>query len=158
MSRELREIAIGAAVAAVLVCVLFFLQARHDFGSISAGKGMTLKAKFNKVDGVVVGSDVRLGGIKIGRVAHLALDDRFRAVMTFEINEGVGLPTDTSASVHTDGLFGAKFVGLEPGGEDHYIKSGGEINFTQDALVVSDLLELIISEGHVARKAAESQQ
>ena len=49
------------------------------------------------------------------------------------------------------GLFGSKFVVLEPGAEEALLTSGGELNFTQDAVVVSDLLDLIISEGHVAR-------
>ena len=108
MKREQREIGIGVAAAAVFLCVLFFMQARNELGSIPAGKGIFLSAKFNKVDGVTVGSDVRLGGIRIGSVAQLVLDNEFRAVMTFAISNLAPLPIDSSASIHTDGLLSIK--------------------------------------------------
>ncbi len=154
MSREIREIIIGAVTIAALAGVLFFMQARHSMTSAAAGTDLVVTAKFNKVDGLVEDSDVRLGGIKIGRVSAMRLDDQFRAVVTFTITDDVKLPTDTSASIHTDGLFGSKFVVLEPGAEEDFMTSGAEMTLTQDAVVVSDLLDLIISEGHVARKQA----
>lgn len=153
MIRETREILIGGVTVAVLGAVLLFMQARHEIAGAASGD-MLVTAKFNKVDGLAIDSEVRLGGIRLGRVAAMDLDERFRAVVTFEIDGGVPLPTDTSASIHTDGLFGTKFVVLEPGAEEAALKSGGEITYTQDAVVVSDLLDLIISEGRVARQDA----
>ena len=67
------------------------------------------------------------------------------------MDAGVQLPEDTAAAIHTDGLFGSKFVVLLAGGEDATIKPGGAITHTQDALIVSELLELIIAEGRAAR-------
>jgi len=151
MSREIREIVIGAVTVAALIGVLVFMNVRHELMGGAGGGALTVVGKFNKVDGLVEGSDVRLGGIKIGEVTAMDLDDQYRAVVTFTIDKGVPLPSDTSASIHTDGLFGAKFVVLEPGAEESYLKSGDQISLTQDAVVVSDLLELIISEGKVAR-------
>ncbi|MEK9755112.1 MAG: MlaD family protein [Rhodospirillaceae bacterium] len=153
MIREIREILIGAATLAVLVGVLAFMNARQDIAA--ASDRLMLTAKFNKVDGLVAGSAVRLGGIKIGEVASMTLDSQYRAVVTFAIDPGVPLPTDTSAAIHTDGLFGGKFVVLEPGAEEKLVTTGGALTFTQDAVVVSDLLELIISEGKVARGKPE---
>ncbi len=79
-------------------------------------------------------------------------------MISLKIDPAVNLPTDTSAAVHTDGLFGSKFIVLEPGAEEEDLESGEEITFTQDALVDSDLMELIISKckaAQVKRKAAE---
>ncbi len=153
MTREIREILIGGATVLGLVAVLAFMNARAEPLS-AAGPQMVVKAKFNKVDGLAGGAEVRMGGIAVGRVAGMTLDNKFRAVIDLRIDRPLGLPKDSSASIHTDGLFGSKFVVLEPGAEEAVLKSGDEITYTQDAVVVSDLLELIISEGKNARAEA----
>ena len=75
----------------------------------------------------------------------LLLDDRYRALVTLRITADVKMPTDTAAAIHTDGLIGTKFVILDP---------GGNVSFTQDAVLVDELLELIIAEG-MAREATK---
>lgn len=157
MSREIREIVIGAVTLSALLLILGLMNARHDLSGPATGNAISLVGKFNKVDGLVEGSEVRLGGIKIGQVSEMALDSAYRAVVTFDVDTNVGLPTDTSAAIHTDGLFGSKFVVLEPGAEEAVLKSGDEITLTQDAVVVGDLLDLIISEGKVARAKEKSK-
>ena len=151
MNREIREIIIGAVTIALLVCVIIILNLRDQIVDVATSEGLAVAARFNKVDGLVEGSEVRLGGIKVGYVSRMELDDQFRAEVILKLNDSLPLPKDSSASIHTDGLFGYKFVVLEPGAESDYIESGGELNFTQDAVVVGDLLELIISEGRASR-------
>ena len=151
MSQEIREIIIGAATVALLIGGMVGMSARYQISEAGTDEGLVIRAKFNRVDGLGEGSEVRLGGIRIGYVSAMSLDDKYSAVVTFRIDKSIPLPTDTSAAIQTDGLFGSKFVVLEPGAEEALLKSGGELNFTQDAVVVSDLLDLIISEGHVAR-------
>ena len=159
MNQEIREIVIGAATIALLVGAMVGMNTRKEPSETGIDEDLIIRAKFNKVDGLDEGSEVRLGGIQIGYVSAMSLDDRFSAVVAFTIDKSVLLPTDTSAAIHTDGLFGSKFVVLEPGAEEALLKSGEELNFTQDAVVVSDLLDLIISEGHVARgQGAKSSQ
>ena len=115
-----------------------------------------IAAGFNRVDGIAAGDEVQLGGIRIGRVELVTLDSAFRAMLTLRILTDIDLPTDTSAAIHTDGLFGSKFIVLDPGGETEVLEDGDEIQFTQDSVVVSDLLDLIISEGKAKRAAAGS--
>jgi phospholipid/cholesterol/gamma-HCH transport system substrate-binding protein len=150
MTREIREIVIGASAVLGLIMVLVVMNSRADPIS-AAPKQMIIQAKFNKVDGLADSAEVRMGGIAIGKVIGMRLDSKYRAVVSMRIDAPLELPTDSAASIHTDGLFGAKFVVLDPGAEDATMKPGDEITFTQDALVVSDLLELIISEGKSAR-------
>jgi phospholipid/cholesterol/gamma-HCH transport system substrate-binding protein len=155
MGRETREIVIGAVTVLALVAVLVFMNARS--GQIATSdSNLLLTAKFNKVDGLATGADVRMGGIAIGKVTGMKLDSQFRAVISMHVDGPIDLPKDSSASIHTDGLFGSKFVVLEPGAEDGGLKSGDDVTFTQDAVVVSDLLELIISEGKSNRAGADS--
>jgi phospholipid/cholesterol/gamma-HCH transport system substrate-binding protein len=101
---------------------------------------------------------VRLGGIKIGTVEKQTLDKHFRAVLTFRINGDIPLPKDTSVAIHTDGLFGSKFVVLEPGGDETNLKDGDMINFAQGAVILSELLELIIAQGKDNLKQLQSQK
>ena len=151
MKREIREIIIGAATITVLMGVLFTINLRDSLIGVAGSQDLTVTAKFNKVDGLSKDSEVRLGGIKIGHVYRMALDDQFRAVITLKLDKSVSIPKDSSASIQTDGLFGAKFVVLEPGAETVDLKPHDQLIFTQDAVIVTDLLELIISEGRIAR-------
>lgn len=150
---ENKEIIVGfLALSALLLAMAFLYAGRgHLTGKTPSGRGYAVTATFNRVDGLLPGDVVRLGGIRIGTVEKAEIDRNYRARLTFRIDSAIRLPEDTSAAIHTDGLFGTKFVSLLPGGEDATIKPGGAITYTQDSLIVSELLNLIIAEGHANR-------
>lgn len=147
MLRNTKEIIVGGLAFAVVALVMAYLYVGRDLTARAAGRDYDVRAVFNRVDGLFEGDEVRLGGINVGTVAAQTLDKNFRAVVTLRIKGSVKLPTDSSAAIHTDGLFGAKYVVLEPGGDEVYMARGDTISMTQDALVVGDLLELIINQG-----------
>ena len=151
LNSEHKEIYIGAVTVALLVGVLGVMNQSQMLSSKVETTHKRIIAKFNKVDGLSEGSDVRMGGIRVGRVTNMDLDSKFRAVVTMSVDSQFPYTLDTSAAIHTDGLFGVKFIVLEPGAEEAVLSSGDEISLTQDAVVVGDLLELIISEGNVAK-------
>jgi len=155
MKQDSREIIIGGAAVVTLTFILAFLYGGREMTVKAAGNDYLLRAAFNRVDGLLPGAEVRLGGIQIGRVDKQALDANYRAQVVFRINGDILLPTDTSAAIHTDGLFGSKYVVLEPGGDEKMFKDGDLIEFTQDALIVSELLDLIISQGRTRLKAGD---
>ena len=151
-SREAREIVIGGAVIVVLALVLAY---SYGGSRVKPAVGVyTLIAKFNRVDGLAEGADVFLAGIKVGTVSGQTLDDNYRAVVALQLDSAVRLPADTAVAIHTDGLFGDKFVVLDPGGDEDTLEPGDEITFTQDAMIVSELLDLIISEGKALRNTS----
>lgn len=150
VSRSNFEVVVGGVVLVVLAMVFAFA---YGGPSVATVKGYAIRASFGKVDGLSEGDEVRLSGIKVGSVERETLDSAYRAVLTLRMDAGVLLPSDSSAAIHTDGLFGSKFVVLDPGGDVEMLKDGEEIQYTQDAVIVTDLLELIISEG----KARQSQ-
>ncbi len=152
MSSETKDIAIGAVAFGCLALVFAYVYSGRTWKESAGAGSVFISGKFNRVDGLIEGDDVRLGGIKIGSIHSMKLDPQYRAKVTMKISNDVKLPLDTSAAIHTDGLFGTKFMVLEPGGEEDFIKGGGEINYTQDSVVVSDLLDLIIAEGRAAMK------
>jgi len=151
---ETKETVVGGLVVVVLALVLILSHGGQ--ATQATADGYLLTASFNKVDGLVLGDEVRMGGVRIGKVESMELDSNFRARLGLRIDSDAPLPLDTSAAIHTDGLFGSKHIVLEPGAEEEVLEDGGTIEFTQESVVVSDLLELIISEGK-ARQAAQQQ-
>jgi len=144
---EDRNILIGAGVLLVL---LAGLVAVHVNSAREKTEGYAVTARFDKAEGVTVGTEVRLGGVSVGKVTGATLDDRFRAVLTLHLAHGVKLPTDSNAVVQTDGLLGSKFIILQPGGDEKDLQPGGEIAYTQGSLALQDLLDMIISQAESA--------
>lgn len=151
MRSEFKEITVGILAFSALLLVLAFFYAGRTHLAGGTKAGYALSATFNRIDGLFPGDPVRLGGIRVGTVAKAELDRNYRARLTFRMDANIQLPEDTAAAIHTDGLFGSKFVVLLAGGEDANLKPGGAITHTQDALIVSELLDLIIAEGRAAR-------
>lgn len=105
-------------------------------------KGYKITARFENVGGLKVRAPVTMGGVRIGRVVGIDLDPRsYEAVVILSIEPKYDrLPTDSSASILTSGVLGEQYVGLEPGGMDEYLKSGGSLKLTQSALVLEKLI------------------
>ena len=138
MRRNLIETIMGAVVLVVAAIFMLFAYSTADIQAVS---GYPVTAKFDRIDGIREGSDVRMSGIKIGTVVKQKLDpETYLAVVTMTIDPAVKLPTDTSAQITSDGLLGDKYMALSPGGSDSMIPSGGEIETTQGSI---DLFSLV---------------
>ena len=138
MSRNYVETLLGAAVLAVALGFLAWAYGRSDAGDPG---GYTLRAKFDRVNGLENGGDVRISGIKVGRVLGQELDPQtFRAEVTFSVRNGVELPADSSAAIVSSGLLGGKYLSVVPGGEEEILADGGEIKLTQSSVNLEDLI------------------
>lgn len=147
-----QETTVGILASLVLAGILGVSYSAQEIDKVSQmGGDYHLVAVFNQVDGLSVGDEVMLSGIPVGEVEEMLLDKHYRARVSLQINEDISLPVDTSAAVHTDGLFGSKYIVLDPGGAEETLTDGSSITFTQDAVIVGDLLDLIISEGRAIR-------
>lgn len=131
----------------ILVTLLVFVLSVSYKRNIpqTSSNGMVLYATYSKVDGINPGSDVRMAGVKVGYVAASELVDFFHVKMTFVITQKLDLPIDTAAVIETDGLVGGKYVELLPGGEEEMMHSGNEFLFTQDVLLLDELLDRFVS-------------
>lgn len=136
--RNLSELFAGAAVLVAAVVFMGYAVANTGRGSVS---GMTLRAKFDRIDGLAVGSDVRLAGVKVGRVTALSVDPgTFQALVVMSVQSGLKLPRDSSAEISSDGLVGGKSLSIVPGGDDKLLGEGGEFTITQSAASLEQLL------------------
>ena len=105
-----------------------------------------IKAQFNRIDGLEIGSQLRLSGVQIGKVEKILITNN-KPMVYFAINNSHMIPIDSSISIQTDGLFGNKYAIIEPGGAEKSINSGDQIIFTEDSILVEDLLRKIINLG-----------
>lgn len=138
MSRNVVETILGAVVLLVAIGFGAWAYGRSNLGDAD---GYSLVAKFDRVDGLDVGADVRLSGIRVGRVLSQSLDpETYRAVVRFSVRHGVELPADSSAQIASSSLLGGRFLSLTPGGEDRLLTEGGEITLTQSSVNLEDLI------------------
>lgn len=142
MGRNLVETLMGAVV---LVVAGLFLAFAYSTTRVVTTRGYEVSAKFERIDGLRVGSDVRLSGIRVGSVVDTRLEPTtYLAIIRLSLDSSVRLPTDTVAEVASDGLLGGNFVALVPGGEERIIPPGGEIRQTQAPVNLVHLLGRII--------------
>lgn len=129
-----------AGLAVIVLAAFFLLFALARTGSAGTGN-YELSARFPNVAGISIGSDVRLSGVKVGRVITQKLDPAsYQAILTFTVANDVKLPADSSAAITSEGLLGGNFIALMPGGDSVMLKPGAEITDTQGA---TDLMGLI---------------
>ena len=137
MSENRVEVFAGAVVLAVAVG--FMVWAGRGTGT---GAGTyPLHASFRSVEGIVVGTDVRMAGVKVGSVTEITLDPQtFFADTTLALRDDIQLPDDSAALVSSEGLMGGSFVELVPGGSLETLAAGDEILDTQGAVSVLALM------------------
>lgn len=139
MAENTTEIITGGAVLAVAVG--FFLYAGQIAGFSGGSSFETYTASFRSAEGVSVGTDVRMAGVKVGSVTGLALNAKtFRADATMHIERAVELPEDTAVVISSEGLLGGNFVELLPGGSPFNLEPGSEILDTASAVSLVNLL------------------
>lgn len=137
--RSLAEILTGAVV--LTVAVAFLAYALVGSGRSLASGGQSLTARFDRIDGLAPGADIRIAGVKVGQVVGQRIDPAtFLAVLTLRVDAGLRLPSDTSAEIQSEGLLGGKYIALVPGGSERILADGGDITITQSAVSLESLL------------------
>jgi phospholipid/cholesterol/gamma-HCH transport system substrate-binding protein len=138
MNRNVLETVMGAVV---LIVALIFLTFAYSSANIRTGPGYELNAKFDHVDGIRVGSDVNIAGIKVGTITRAVLDpSSYQVRLYLTIDRRYQLPVDTVANIEAPSLLGENVLSLVPGNDDKMIAAGGAIANTNSP---SSLMSLI---------------
>lgn len=148
MTTHATEVLTGTAVVLAAAGFLVYAGQFADFDGGGDGT-YTMNASFRSIEGVTVGTDVRLGGVKVGTVTSLVLNPQtFRADATFTVSEELLLPEDTAIVVSSEGLLGGSFLELLPGGSAFNLEPGTEIEDTQSSVsIVQLLLRFVAGDG-----------
>ncbi len=120
---------------------LMLIDRKKNIGSM-----INLFATFNKIDGLNIGDNVMISGISVGFINDIILDNSYPKI-SMMVNENLKITRDSSISIQTDGLFGSKFLVIEIGGEEEYLKSNDSFSYVEDSILLQDLLDKIIKIG-----------
>jgi phospholipid/cholesterol/gamma-HCH transport system substrate-binding protein len=138
MQKNVLETIMGAVVLAVAGA---FLVVAYKGSGMRVEDGYEVSAKFANASGIALGSDIRIGGVKVGAVSDMSLDpESYEAVVSMQIREQTTLPVDSSASIVSSGLLGEKYIQITPGGDEQMLANGGKIEFTQSAVNIEELI------------------
>ena len=149
MTLEIRNTLVGSLV--VIVGALLLIYSSRS-GVSDMNGGYQLKAIYQSVDGVSVGTNVMLTGIKVGEVTKLDyVPDGHRASLTMRIEGNIKLPIDSVAMIISSGMLGGKYIKLEPGGEIDNLGDGDHFEYVQDAIIFEELLEKIVLDAEAKR-------
>lgn len=140
MNKNLFETLVGALV---LIIAGYFSYYVYGMTSVVSAfeKGFAVKAVFDNADGINLGTDVKMSGIRIGKVTSLSLDAKtFRALVEMNLHQDVKLPVDSSAEITGNGLLGERYVTIQPGADTEYLANGGSIEFTQSSISLEKMI------------------
>jgi phospholipid/cholesterol/gamma-HCH transport system substrate-binding protein len=153
--RSIAEVVIGAVV--LLLAAGFLAYAVANSGR-STSSGYTLYARFDHIDGLGVGNDVRVAGVKVGSVNQERIDPQtFQAVVGFSVRDDIKLPKDSAAIITSESLLGGKYLSLQPGGDEAALRPGQMVTITQGSISLEELLGKFIFSMTNAPKPGEQQ-
>lgn len=134
------EAIVGATVLVVAIGFGMFASARTGVLS-GAGQNYKLYASFRSAEGVRIGTDIRLAGVKIGSVSAMELDpETFMARTEMSISNDIQIPDDSAVTVASEGLLGGNFIEVVPGGSLYAFDPMSEIEDTQSSVSLTTLL------------------
>lgn len=138
MQKNIIETITGAVI---LLIAGVFLAFAYQGSGMRMEDGYVINANFSNASGISMGSDVRIGGIKVGTVSNLTLDpDSYEAIISMQIRSATKIPKDSSASVVSSGLLGEKYIQITPGGDEKMLAGGDKISFTQSAVNLEEMI------------------
>lgn len=142
MGTRSQDVWVGIFVTLGIAALLFLALRASNLVDYSTGDTYRLHASFDNVGGLRARAPVTIGGVRIGRVISIDYDlENFRARVALEIDQRYDqLPEDSTASIRTAGLIGEQFVSVEPGGAPEVLQDGDEVELTQSAIVIEQLI------------------
>jgi phospholipid/cholesterol/gamma-HCH transport system substrate-binding protein len=156
MRTNIIEAAMGAIVLIIASYFLVFAYTSSKGGSYS---GYPLVAKFDRIDGLLVGNDARISGVKVGNITSIDIDPQtFLARVVFTIRKDLNLPIDTVAEIVSESLMGGKYIALVPGGDKKILAPGEKITYTQSSVSFETLIGKYLFSGKSGEDEEKSQK
>ncbi len=142
--QQTRSIEMGTGLFVLLgMAALFFLTTQiSGSGNFSGSDTYVVTARFDNVGSLKNRAPVRMSGVTIGRVTSVRFDPvTLVAEVKLEIESQYDrIPEDSDAGILTAGLLGSQYIGLQAGGSELSLEDGSEIEFTQSAIVIENLI------------------
>ncbi len=146
MQSKTVETMVGVFIAIGLAAIVVLAMKVSNMSSLGGDAGYKLRANFDNIGGLKVRSPVKMSGVLVGRVSEIIFDDEtYEAVTVMTIDpKYVKIPEDTTANIYTAGLLGEQYISLDAGGAEDYLEEGGQIEITQSAVVLEQVIGQIM--------------
>ena len=142
--QQTRTVELGTGLFVFLgLSALFFLTTQTTGNStFTGGDTYEVTARFENVGSLKIRAPVSMSGVTIGRVTAIEFDSlSLEAKVTFVIDNAYDqIPDDSDAAIQTSGMLGSQYIGLQAGGSETSLMNGSEIQFTQSAIVLENLI------------------
>lgn len=150
MKHNAFETLLGAAILAVAA---FFVVQTYKSTGQSSKDGYYVVAYFDRIDGVMVGTDVKVSGVKVGSIAGVSMEpDTYRAKVVLKLEKRLKIPQDSSAEIISESLLGGKYITIIPGIDDDFIQPNGTIKQTTSAVNFESLISKFMLESGKSSK------
>lgn len=144
----------------VALCMVFLVYLAVTIGNTTVGglvgRGPdtnTVQASFDDATGLLVGDNVKVAGVPVGKVTGIDVEEG-QALVTMEVRTEHKLPSDSSAAIRWRNLIGQRFVYLFPGDSPVTLSDGETITETRSVI---DLGELFNRLGPIVATIDEGQ-
>lgn len=142
--QQTRSVELGTGLFVLLgFAALFFLTTQTTGNNTFTGDDTyEVYAHFDNVGSLKQRAPVSMSGVTIGRVTSVEFDPvNLDARVTLAIDKKYEeIPDDSDAAIQTSGMLGSQYIGLQAGGSESYLANGSEIEFTQSAIVLENLI------------------
>ncbi len=140
------ETIVGVFIALGLAAVVVLAMKVSNMSTLGGDRGYQIRANFDNIGGLKVRSPVKMSGVLVGRVSEITFDDEtYEAVAVMMIDpKYVKIPEDTTANIYTAGLLGEQYISLDAGGAEDYLEEGGQIEITQSAVVLEQVIGQVL--------------
>ena len=146
MKKYSLEFSVGVFVLVGLIC-LSYMTVKLGKMELFSNDGYTLTADFASITGLRTGASVEIAGVPVGKVTSISLTERFYAKVAIQLNKGVSISDDSTASIKTSGLIGDKYIRLSPGGSTIMLSNGERIDETEPAIDIENLISKYVFGG-----------
>lgn len=146
LRQDFKEALCGFVFLSVCIGAFYAVAATQHNAAAKADAGkFMMSASFGRTNGLHEGDEVHLSGIKVGTVVKETLEPDYRVHVTMQLDKDYQIPVDSSLAIESDSIMGGKFIDITLGGDDEVVENGGSLIYTQDAMVLEELLDLVIS-------------
>lgn len=138
MKKDYLEITVGFTI--IIFSIIFVIFIMKITNKKVNQEYYHLSANFSNIEGINVGTKVKIGGIDIGEVTQTKIDEKYNVIVKMKIKKNVRIPTDSNIKISTSGLIGGKYLKVEVGGDEELLQNNGSFEFTESTMDLEDMI------------------
>ncbi|MET0311142.1 MAG: outer membrane lipid asymmetry maintenance protein MlaD [Burkholderiaceae bacterium] len=159
MERSKNDMWVGLFVIIGGAAILFLALQSANLLSLNFQTGYRVTAKFDNIGGLKPKAAVKSAGVVVGRVDSINFDDKsYQANVVLAMESRYAFPKDSSLKILTSGLLGEQYIGIEAGYDTKNLAAGDNVNNTQSAVVLENLISQFLYNRAADGPAAAASQ